>query len=177
MEQIRKAIARMEMAGLRIVTVLAGAVATAAAPLGSHRVVKTRRTWFRATALISSVLSAVLTFAPSAHASDPNDDFAFIRVGTAVIQIEFLHYAVRGSALTQAGGAMQSASVYVLQCDGFGHNCGRISANSGSPAFEVYTSYKDISAGHAYRTCGSVVDSTGARWINYCTPYLSYSTS
>jgi hypothetical protein len=146
--------------------------------MGRHGIVNVlARAGATLAAVTASVLSAAVLFAPSAHASDPNDDYASITVGTAVIQIEFLHSAVRGSALTQAGGAMQSASVYVLQCDGFGHNCGRISANSGSAVFEVYTSYKDIFAGHAYRTCGSVVDSTGARWINYCTPYLSYSTS
>jgi hypothetical protein len=130
----------------------------------------------KAFGVLASACLLITAFAPAAHASDPTDDYAPIRVGTAVLQVEFLDYNVRGSALTQSGGAMQSASVYVLQCDGFGHNCGRISANSGTDVFQVYTSYKAIAAGHAYKTCGSVVDSAGDRWINYCTPFLSFST-
>jgi hypothetical protein len=64
-------------------------------------------------------------------------------------------------------------SVYVLQCDGFGHGCVTIAANKTEVlgAKVVQTSTKPYSPGHVYKTCGSVTDTDGWRLINACTAF------
>jgi hypothetical protein len=66
-------------------------------------------------------------------------------------------------------------SVYVLQCDGFGHGCVTIAANMTQVlgATSVKTSAKPYSPGHVWKTCGSVTDTDGWRLINACTPFTT----
>jgi hypothetical protein len=65
--------------------------------------------------------------------------------------------------------------VYVLQCDGLGHNCGAIAANGTQQLGATYirTSNKVYSPGHVYKTCASVTDTDGWRLINYCTAFTT----
>jgi hypothetical protein len=61
-------------------------------------------------------------------------------------------------------------SLYVLQCDGLGHNCGRIAANATQQlgATHISTSEKPYSFGHVYKACGSVKDTDGWRLLDVC---------
>ena len=60
-------------------------------------------------------------------------------------------------------------TVFVVQCDGLGHNCGTISAASSSGANYIRTSTKPYSFGHTWKTCGSVDDNDGLHLVNVCT--------
>jgi hypothetical protein len=66
-------------------------------------------------------------------------------------------------------------SLYVLQCDGLGHNCGRIAANGTQQlgATGLETSDKPYSFGHVYKACGSVKDTDGWRLLDVCTPFTT----
>jgi hypothetical protein len=63
-------------------------------------------------------------------------------------------------------------SLYVLQCDGLGHNCVRIAANSTQQlgATGIETSDKPYSFGHVYKACGSVKDTDGWVLLDVCGP-------
>ena len=79
------------------------------------------------------------------------------------------------------------SSVYLSQCDGYGHNCGVIAANKGSGTaypntcgaatvegcgnFYVKTSLKPVSFGHTYKACFSGTTQYGYTHTNYCSPF------
>ena len=77
---------------------------------------------------------------------------------------------------------LDNALVYLVQCDGLGHKCGTIAANStpggyvnSNPIRAVATSKKPLSAGHVYKACTTLTDYTGAKGVNVCTDFLAYS--
>jgi hypothetical protein len=70
-------------------------------------------------------------------------------------------------------GTFVSAVVYVLQCDGYGHNCGQIAANSGAYTDFVDTSSKNTAPGHVYKACASWTDGVGWHEVNRCSPFVT----
>jgi hypothetical protein len=79
------------------------------------------------------------------------------------------------NGITSGGSLATLLSVYVVQCDGLGHNCSTIAANMtqvlGSTT--IRTSAKPYSFGHVWKTCGSVTDTDGWRLINACTAFTT----
>jgi hypothetical protein len=69
-------------------------------------------------------------------------------------------------------GSRGTIVVYVQQCDGYGHNCGTISANRAIAATWVDTSGKQTSFGHVYKACGSFQGS-GVTVGPICSPPVS----
>jgi hypothetical protein len=99
---------------------------------------------------------------PSSKRSGVHADF-WIVAGTGAVHGEIWYHSDYPLATL--------LSVYVLQCDGLGHNCGRIAANATQQlgAVHVETSDKPVSFGHVYKTCGSVKDTDGWSLLNVCT--------
>ena len=61
-------------------------------------------------------------------------------------------------------------SLYVMQCDGYGHNCVKIAANATQQLGATYirTSIKTYKFGHVYKACGSVKDTDGWKLLDVC---------
>ena len=72
-------------------------------------------------------------------------------------------------------GTFVGATVYVKQCDGYGHNCGTIAANNILNVYRnfVFTSFKATSPGHTYIACASWTDGVGWHEVNRCSPFVA----
>jgi hypothetical protein len=162
-----------------------------------------RRLWIGLAALVLTTTGAVVAGATPAHADNtfahadcpatylqtatqracvfwelfPDESLG----GDVAVEIELSsnHSQVWGRAL--ATDFFVTVTMYVQQCDGNGHNCGKpIAANScGSTSSDcnrsvLQTSAKPTAFGHTYRTCASwraagVLDFTGT---NTCSPFI-----
>jgi hypothetical protein len=66
------------------------------------------------------------------------------------------------------GSVLSDPTLIVWICDGFGDNCGRLSANHGRSV-----SKKPVSFGHTYKADGTFTDIIGNRWNNVYSPYVT----
>jgi hypothetical protein len=99
------------------------------------------------------------------------------QAGEFCVGVDNTNGAVSGDAFTGVpgqltGGARGTIVVYVQQCDGYGHNCGTISANRAIATTYVQTSAKPTSFGHVYKGCGSFQGS-GVTVGPICSPPVS----
>jgi hypothetical protein len=66
------------------------------------------------------------------------------------------------------GRVLSDPTLVVWICDGFGHDCGRLSANHGRSV-----SPKPVSFGHTYKAEATFTDIIGNRWNNVFSPYVT----
>jgi hypothetical protein len=103
----------------------------------------------------------------------------FPRVEVIVIVNAAAAYSGVTTFSANAGADAWDITMYVQQCDGLGHNCSTMSANSGAGkgGGQVETGSKIASRGHTYRSCATVHDaSITPIWslVAVCSPYIPY---
>ncbi len=144
---------------------------------------------------IAALLAAMVVNAGEAYAQDcyhslgPGGDAACHWPGPGNDDANAIISQSSGGAVTatfniSAGGATHAlwATVYLAQCDGYGHNCSTKAATSdptsGSYKFatvaQAVVRISQYSFGHTYKACGSAKDYT-IGWVNLlnvCSPTI-----
>lgn len=160
-------------------------------PLGPRRRSRPHRRGLRGAGLVAASCMAaaavlVSSAGPAAALSDVYVHKTRAVMGYSVVEAAFhLDKTVTAAAGLTAENPttpMGHAVVYLVQCDGLGHRCGTIAANSttggrvdGVAIRAVSTSKKRRAAGHIYKACATLTDWTGATGVNVCTDFLAYS--
>ncbi len=143
----------------------------------------------RDAALVTASTAAVLLVTSASPAAALDDVYVHKTravTGYSVVEVAF-HLdktvtAAAGLTAENPNTPMGKAVVYLVQCDGLGHSCGTIAANStnggtvkGVPIRAVATSKKALAGGHVYKACATLTDYTGAKGVDVCTDFLAYT--